>query len=150
MKAIQLLALAATGLLTMNNSCHQNDTEEPCPDGEIAGTSPQFYPCITDRNGSDAKLFVVNSQQEFGDAFACSSYRPRQSAFQDSTLLVGWKNYSSCVRIKSQSLVYSCGSNTYTYKVEVEDRPCLAPMSIASQLLVPKLRAGAKVVIDMQ
>jgi hypothetical protein len=150
MKAIQLLALAATGLLTMNNSCHQNDTEEPCPDQEIAGTSPQFYPCITDRNGSDAKLFVVNSQQEFGDAFMCSSYRPRQSAFQDSTLLVGWKNYASCGHVKSQQVVYSCASNTYTYKVVIEAGVCQAAMPVTSQLLVPKLPAGAKVVIDMQ
>lgn len=148
MKAIQLLALVATGLLTLNNSCHQDATDEPCPAQEIAGTSVQAYPCIVDQSGQNAQLFVINSPQEFGAAFPCSSYRPRASLFRDSTLLVGWKNYANCGHVKSQRLLSTCTS--YTYKVAIEAGVCQAALPVTSQLLVPKLPAGAKVVIDMQ
>ncbi|NML66023.1 hypothetical protein HHL22_12490 [Hymenobacter sp. RP-2-7] len=149
MRATRLLALATSSLLAANFQC-RSAGEAPCPDQEIAGVSVQFYPCIPDRSGQEAKLFVINSQQEFGDAFICSSYRPRPAVFSDSTLLVGWKNYCCCGHVKSQSLRYDCAANTYTYKVEIEQGVCAAAFPVVSQLRVPKLPAGAKVVIDMQ
>lgn len=149
MKATRLLALAAIGLLAANFQC-QSASEAPCPAQEIAGVGVQYYPCIADRNGQEAKLFVVNSQQEFGDAFRCSSYRPRPEIFRDSTLLVGWKNYCCCGRVKSQNLHYDCASNTYTYRVAIEPGVCQAALPVVSQLRVPKLPAGARVLIEIQ
>lgn len=150
MKATQLGALVAISLLAMSHSCRESATDAPCPESEIGGTSPQFYPCIPDQRNPEPQLFVINSQAEFGKAFACSSYSPRQSALRDSTLLVGWKYYASCGHVKSQRLTYACASNTYTYRVEIEAGMCAAAFPVKSQLLVPKLPAGAKVVLEMQ
>jgi hypothetical protein len=149
MKATQLLALAACSLLAANFRC-QSAEEAPCPDQEIVGTVPTLYPCRSDNNEPAAKVFVINSVQEYGDAFGCSSTLPSQVDFTKNTLLVGWKNYCCCGHVKSQSLHYTCAANTYTYKVVIEAGVCQAARPVASVLLVPKLPADAKVVIDMQ
>lgn len=146
---LSVAALLSTSLLLSAFSCERK-TDDPCANREIAGRSYQFYPCISNQQSPSAQLFVVNSAAEFSNTFSCSSYRPRNAVFQDSTLLVGWTQYCCCGHVKSQRLTYSCASNTYTYQVEIEQGVCAAAMPVTSQLLVPKLPAGANVAIDMQ
>lgn len=150
MKASQFFASAAIGLLAISSSCqHSSGEEEPCPSQEIAGTTPQLWPCRTDRS-TTAQVFVINSAIEYSNAFMCSSTLPSQVDFSKNTLLVGWKNYCCCGHVKSQRLLYSCSPKTYTYQVEIEAGTCGTALPVASMLLVPKLPAGARVVIDMQ
>lgn len=144
-----IAALLAASLLLSAFSCERKN-EDPCANQEIAGRSYQFYPCISNQQGAGAQLFVVNSADEFSSAFGCASFRPADAFFRDSTLLVGWKQYCCCGHVKSQRLTYSCEANTYTYQVAIEAGVCAAAMPVTSQLLVPKLPAGAKVVLDMQ
>ncbi|RZK90821.1 MAG: hypothetical protein EOO62_34530, partial [Hymenobacter sp.] len=106
MKALRLLALAASSLLAMNLQC-SSPKEEPCPTQEIAGTTPQLYPCLTDRTGTQARVFVINSVADYSAAFPCASTLPSQVDFTANTLLVGWKNYCCCGHVKSQRLLYS-------------------------------------------
>ena len=131
----------------MNLQC-STPQEEPCPSQEITGTVPKLFPCVPDQSGSAAKLFVINSVADYSAAFPCASTLPSQVDFTANTLLVGWKNYCCCGHVKSQRLVSTCDS--YTYQVEIEQGACAAAFPVASLLLVPKLPAGAKVLIDMQ
>ncbi|MGI4833076.1 MAG: hypothetical protein ACRYFK_06390 [Janthinobacterium lividum] len=149
MKAIRLLALATSSLLALGNRCQQAD-EAPCPDQEIIGTVPILFPCRPDPTEKGAKVFVINSVQEYGNTFGCSSTLPSRVDFTQNTLLVGWKNYCCCGHVKRQSLRYACAANTYTYRVEIEAGVCQAVLPVASVLLVPKLPAGAKVLIEME
>lgn len=149
MKPLHYLALAALSLLSLNNSCHKDEGETPCPTQEIPGASPQYRPCVPGQSGSEAKLFVINSVAEYQAAFPCASTLP-VATFADSTLLVGWKAYCCCGHVKSQRLLRACETNKYTYKVEIEEGPCAAAMPVISAWRVPKLPAGAQVAIDMQ
>lgn len=150
MRALQLLALAATSLLAMSNTCKKDENIRPCPAAtdvaivQIAGLNA----CITEPipNVGQSYEYIVNSAADYQALFACTT--PPAVDFTTHTLLAGKTKTASCSHVLSQQLTQTCTG--YTYQVKLEAGLCQAVTNVVYYTLVPKIPSGAKVDFDVQ
>lgn len=150
MRLIHVLALVASSLLTMSNSCKKEDDAQPCPGASVVKTAqvPGLTACITEPipNVGQSNYYLVNSAAEYRELFACTP--PPTVDFAAHTLLAGKTRLATCGHVAAQEVTQTCTG--YTYTVKLAAGACQAITNVMYYVLVPKIPSSAQVEVDVQ